>query len=80
MLLTGLAPAQFRELSKSSKEIFKFELIATAATGYKLRRELQGGRLILFVGHGAACAALTEETVEADAASSLLYSLCSIIA
>ena len=68
ILLTGSATAQFRELSKSSKKTFKFELIATAATGYKRRRELQGGRLILFLGHGSACAALTRETVEADAA------------
>ena len=80
ILLTMSAPAQFRVLSKSRKEIYKFELIAPASTVYKLRPELQGGRPILLVGHGAACAALTKETVEADTASSLLYSLYSITA
>ena len=80
LLMTVQAEGRLRNLALTAKEIYIFELYLPAAAIYELREELLGGKVVLFVGDGAACAVLTKGAPKNRLAFSVVHAMWSVSA
>ena len=75
MVFTPKADRALTGLAAWTNKIYVFELFAAVATGFALRQQLAGKKIILFVGNEAARAAPTSGTAKNRYALLLVYTL-----